>query len=65
MTKGCLKIYLEERDIKRLQEKARTMFEGRGAISRYITKVCQSDIVFIEDDVKVLIRKLLSEGERQ
>lgn len=54
-----IKIYLEEADLKRLKEKAEALgFEGRGAISRYISKVSKQPIVFLDENVKALLNSL-------
>jgi hypothetical protein len=46
------KIYLEESDYRKLKEKALSLFTGRGALSHYIEKVSQEDIIFLDSNIK-------------
>lgn len=49
-----IKVWLEPEDIKRLKQKAEEMgFEGKGATSHYIQKICREPIVFIPKDIRV------------
>jgi len=53
--KKSYKIYLTEADFIKLKEKAGS---GRGAISRYIEKICREPICFLDSNVRALLKAL-------
>jgi len=53
------KLCLEPEDFKKLKEKAaKSGFNGRGAVSHYITKICKEDICFLDENVKALLQTI-------
>lgn len=51
-----IKVYLEPRDIRSLQAKAKELgLVGRGSLSAYIGKVAQQPIVFLSPGVRVVL----------
>jgi len=57
--KHTIKLYLEQKDINRLKEKAsQSGCNGRGALSHYIEKVCRQPVIFADENVMELIKNL-------
>jgi len=57
--KHTIKIYIEEEDARRLRGKASECgFNGRGALSYYITKIAREQIAFLDENVIKLMRAI-------
>lgn len=53
------KYYVEEETQRKLLAKASDVgFEGRGAISKYLRKVANEPIVFLDKNVKAILESL-------
>lgn len=58
--KHTIKIYIEDKDAKRLLSKAhQSGYNSRGAISKYISKVARENIIFIDDTILDSLKKNL------
>jgi hypothetical protein len=56
MVKKEIKIYLEEEELKSLNERAKQKgFSGRGCLSHYISLIANNQIIFASDDVKAIV----------
>lgn len=56
MVKSELRLYLDEKDLKRLKEKASACgFEGHGAITFYIRKIANEPIIFLSQEILLLL----------
>ena len=53
--KKTIKIYLDEQTNKNLKQKANALFTGRGSVTRYIEKIANEEIVFLDDNVKAVL----------
>lgn len=57
MTKESIKVYLDVKDKRKLLEKAEAVgLRGRGALSQFISFVAQNEIVFLDENVKKVLR---------
>lgn len=57
--KHTIKIYLEQKDINRLKEKASQCgCNGKGAISHYLERIARESVIFLDDNVMQLIKSL-------
>ncbi len=53
------KIYLESKDYSKLLLKAEeTGFIGRGAVSRFLTYISNNDLVFLDKNVRTILKSL-------
>lgn len=50
--KKIIKVYLDQEDLNKLKQKAG---QGRGAISKYITKICREPVAFLDDNVRAVL----------
>ena len=59
LMKQTIKIYLEQKDITRLKEKASQHgCNGKGAISHYIERISRESVIFLDENVMALIKSL-------
>ena len=59
MRKHEFKLYIEDKDLERLKDKAKSIgLEGRGAISAYITKIAREPIAFLDDNVLAVLKAI-------
>ena len=57
--KKTYKIYLEERDYKKLQAKAVALgFKGRGFVSHYLEKISREQVAFLDENLKSVLGAL-------
>jgi len=56
--KKPIKVYLSPEAEKALKQKANSLFEGRGSISSYITKIALEPICFLDENVRVVLGAL-------
>jgi len=59
--KQPLKLYLTSETIEKLKQKAAAAgFDGRGAIALYVEKIAKEPVVFMDNNVSVMIKLLKS-----
>jgi len=59
MAKKDFKIYLEESDYQKLIQKAQECgYSGRGALSHFLTYLAQNKIIFLDKNVKAILKAL-------
>ena len=59
MVKKTLKIYLDDSDVTKLNLKVEEAgFSGRGSLSQFITKISREPIVFLDQNLKKMLRTL-------
>ncbi len=57
MAKKEFKVYMEQKDYNALLEKCKQMgYEGRGSLSAFFQFVAQNQIIFVDDNIKTLLR---------
>ena len=57
--KHPVKVYLDSKTKKKLLQKAHeTGFYGRGALTRFIEKIANEDIVFLDKNLRKMIKAL-------
>lgn len=57
--KQTIKIYLNSEQKKQLLLKAQQSgFVGRGAITKFIEKICSEDVCFLDDNLKKMLKAL-------
>lgn len=59
MAKMMVKIYLEESDKRKLMIKAEESgFSGKGSLSHYVSKVANSDLIFLDNNARKIFKAL-------
>ncbi len=54
--KKQLRVWLDEKDIAHLQQKAKANFNGKGSLTRYFEKIAREQIIFLSEDIKAILR---------